>query len=287
MNVKRITRLATMIVALMICLQVSVSAQTKEEVTKAYNDAMALIETDPAGAVSALNAVVEQCATLGEEGEEIKGMASSKIPGLQYKVGYGHYQAKDYAAAIPAFQDAKASATEQEDEELVNRIDKMLPQLHYINGNGKLKAGDREGAQAEYKAALKLNPEYARAYFGMSKTFRGGASWVRDSMFFYADKALEFGNEKTKTTVAKSVSSFLYKKAANANKAKKYNDAIELLEKAISYDTVRKHDRYHYQLGKAYQGLNQKGKACAAYKKVGGKYAKNAQYQLKTVLKCG
>lgn len=281
---KRITRLTALVAVLMVCLQVAVFAQSKEEVTKAYNDAMTLIEENPAGAVDALNAVIEQCATLGEEGDELKGMAQSKIPALQYKVGYNSYKAKDYASAITSFTTAKVSATEINDEELVKRIDKMLPQLHYANGMGKLKAKDTAGALAEFDAAIELNPKYAKAYYGKSKAYR--SPWDQEKMFANVDKALESADDKTKATIIKSTASFLYKKASSANKSKKYQEALDILERAMALDTIGSPARYDYQRGKAFQGLNQKSKACAAYKKVTGKYAKNAKYQMTTVLKC-
>lgn len=286
MNVQKFTRIAigTMAV-LMLMVQVAFAQgqPTLETVTKAFNEAITKANEDPAGTIDALNQVIADAGTLGQEGEEIKGLAESKLAPLYYKVAYGYSQQKQYGEAIPKFEKTLKVAEQYNDAEVKGKVESMLPQLYYIHGSSLLKAKDIEGATANFDKALALNENYAKAHYGRAKVlFKTGK---KDEALALVDKIIGMDDAKTATMASKYAANYLYRKARSANKSGKYNAALDLIAKALKYNKGATHKFYNQQ-GKAYQGLGQKSQACAAYGKVGGKYAKYAKYQMQHKLKC-
>lgn len=286
MNVQKITRFAIgTMAALLLMVQVAFAQgePTLETVTKAYNEAITKANEDPAGTIEALNQVIKDAGTLGEEGEEIKGLAESKLAPLYYKVAYGYSSQKQYAEAIPRFEQTLEVSTQYNDEDVKGKVENMLPQLYYIQGSSLLKAKDAAGADALFDKALALNENYAKAHYGKAKVLF--ATGKMDEGLALIDKIIAMDAGKVSANAAKYAASKLYSKAKSANKGKKHKVALGYITRGLKYNKGAA-DKFYNEQGKAHQGLGQKAKACAAFGKVGGKYAKYAQYQMKHKLKC-
>jgi tetratricopeptide (TPR) repeat protein len=262
--------------------------QDLSEVASSYNDVIKVVKDDPASAKNKLEELLPQAEALGEEGIEIKGKIEDLLPSLQYKTALAAYKAKDLPKAISGFEEAMELAKKYDDSKTMKKIKPKLPAVYYSQGRNVLKAGNVQEADALFDKALALNDKYAKAYYGKSMVLRSDDS---APMFEQLDKAIELAGAESKSAkyFKKGARSFLYKEAKAAVKAKKYQQALDDLQKAIGYDFEgsKDSDRIYVKIGKAYAGLNKKSDACAAYKKVtGAKYKKVADYEMQYTLKC-
>ena len=262
--------------------------QDLTEVASSYNDVIKVANDDPTSAKTQLEELLPKAEALGEEGAEIKDKIENILPSLQYKTALAAYKSKDLPKAISGFEEAMELAKKYDDAKTLKKIKPKLPAVYYSQGRNLLKAGDTQAADALFDKAIALNDKYAKAYYGKSMVLRSGD---RAPMIEQLDKAIELAGAKSKTSKSfkKGARLFLYKEAKAAVKAKKYQQALDDLQKAIGYDfeDSKYSDRIYVELGKAYAGLNKKSDACAAYKKVtGAKYKKVADYEMQYTLKC-
>ncbi|MEM8907163.1 MAG: tetratricopeptide repeat protein, partial [Bacteroidota bacterium] len=227
---------------------------------------------------------------LGEEGAELKGKVEKNIPSMQYKAAVKAYKAKDLKGAIKGFENALALSTTYNNEDIPKQVNPQLPSVYYSYGRSLIKAKDKKGAMAAFDQSIAMNPEFAKAYYGKSMLFRNEK--FRDSMFVYVDKAITLAGDDAKSVAVfkKGTLKHLYSKASSYNKSKQYKKAVTVLEKAMTTyvdDNTKNIGKYHYQMGKAFAGLNKTTDACAAYKKVkAGKYLEAAKYEVQHTLKC-
>jgi len=134
-----------------------------------------------------------------------------------------------------------------------------------------------------------MDENYSRAYYGISKAFRGQSM---DSVLYYTDKAVELAGEDSKAAVGykKGARITTSKAAAKAAKAGKNKKALDMYEKALMYTAasdVKNISKYNYKVGKIYQAMGKSSNACAAYGKVkDAKYAESAKYEMTQKLKC-
>jgi len=262
-------------------------AQSLDEVSKSYNEAIQVANTTPDVSFASFTDLLPKVEALGAEGADIAKKIKDVLPSLQYKTALKAYTAKDMKNAIAGFENAMVLSEKYGNTEIPAQISAKLPALYYSNGNSLLKAKDVKGATAAYNKALTANPNYAKAYYGLSKTFRSQSKI--DSVLFYAQKAIDTAgdNPKNIATFKSGTKKYLYKAASSKAKAKKHKEAIELFKKALEYSNGTKEEKYHYKLGKSYQALGKTADACASYKKVkSGKYLEGAKYEMEQKLKC-
>ena len=262
-------------------------AQSLDEVTKSYNEAIQVANTTPDVSFASFTTLLPKVEALGEEGADIAKKIKDVLPSLQYKTALKAYTAKDMKNAISGFENALVLSEKYENTEIPSQINTKLPALYYSQGNSLLKAKDVTGATAAYNKAMAANPNYAKAYYGLSKAFRSQSKM--DSVLTYAQKAIDIAGDDAKSVgVFKSgTKKYLYKAATAKAKAKKHKEAVELYKKALEYSDGTKEEKYHYKLGKSYQALGKTADACASYKKVtSGKYLEGAKYEMEQKLKC-
>ncbi len=262
-------------------------AQSLEEVTKSYNDAIQVANTTPDVSFASFTDLLPKVEALGEEGADIAKKIKDVLPSLQYKTALKAYNSKDIKNAIAGFENAIVLSDKYENTEIPAQINAKLPALYYSNGNGLLKAKDVSGATAAYNKAIAANPKYAKGYYGLSKTFR--AQSKIDSVLAYAQKAIDAAGDNAKSIASfkSGTKKYLYKAASAKAKGKKHKEAIDLFKKALTYSNGKKEEKYHYKLAKSYQALGKNSDACASYKKIkSGKYLEGAKYEMEQKLKC-
>lgn len=265
------------------------SAQTLEEVTTTYNEAVVNANEQPGVTLEKLTGLLPKSEALGAEAAEITGKITGMLPTLQYNVARAAHEAKDIEGAITGFEKTIELSEKYDNPEMAAQVNKQLPLLYYSKGSTRLKAKDAKGASAAFNQALTLDPNYARAYYGISKTFRGSSM---DSVIYYTDKAIAMAgtNAKEVSSYQKGGRIYFSKAATKAAKAGKNAEAITMFEKALGYtantDAVNL-SKYNYKIGKSLQAMGKTSEACAAYKKVkDAKYLKSAKYEMEQKLKC-
>lgn len=268
------------------CLQTTF-AQSLDEVTKGYNEAIQTANETPEATFKSLTALLPQVEALGDEGAEIAKKITDVLPSLQYKSALALYKSKDITNAITGFENALTLSEKYENTDIPKQIQSKLPSLYYSQGNSLLKAKNIDGALASYNKALAIDEKYPKAVYGLSKVAR--AQSKLDEVLEYADKAIELAGDDAKAVaVFKSgTKKYLYKAGKAKSKAKNHQEAVDLITKALTYGDGSKEEKYYYQLGKNYQALGKSSDACANYKKIkSGKYLEGAKYEMEQKLKC-
>ncbi len=300
-------------------------AQTKNDAIAAYNEGVQLLQSDPAGALTAFEKCLGICETLGEEGDETRALAEIQIPKLHYNMAREDMQAKNYEEAIAKFNLAIQSAEKYNDAKVKESAEKLVPQLHYIVGNAYNKSGDFENAHANYDKAIEYDPMYTRAYLAKGLAYREQGD--DENMKATLDKVIEIGlntnDTKSVETAEKVLQNTYFNTAVKAltaqnmdeaeealkltidygnqsvdayyqlgkiyNSKKQYAEAIAKINKAIEYETGGDEEKakLYYELATSYVGQGNTDAACEAYKKaLFGPYMENAKYQIEHVLKC-
>jgi len=277
------------LILLAIVFSFSLTAQTLDEVTKSYNEAVTGANEKPAETLTTLMALLPKAEALGEEASEITGKITGMLPTLQYNTARMAHDKKDMDGAITGFEKTVALSEKYDNPEMAKQVNDQLPMLYYTQGSAKLKAKDRAGAMTAFNKAIAMDVNYSRAYYGISKGFRGQSM---DSVLYYTDKAVELAGADSKEAAGykKGARITTSKEAAKMAKAGKNLDALAMYEKALMYTSAsdeKNLSKYNYKIAKIYQGMGKTSSACSAYRKVkDAKYAESAKYEMKEKLKC-
>ena len=294
MNVKQIVKVFALVAVVFSFMNFSVlSDGTRKDALSAYNAGSKLANENPKAAIDSLLLALSIAEKLDSNGMDIVAKATKKLPGLYYNVAVKSYKAKQYSQAITELKAAMEVAEKYEDEKTIKRVNKTLYAAYYKEGKGLFKAKNFEAALASFNNSLAVKDDYLTALFYKGRAHKELKQY--DEMLAAFDKVVELGGEDEKkakiVNASKSAAaSGLKAQGKEASKAGNHKDAIGFYEQAITYlpEDEEKRAGYYFEIGKAYQKLNQKSKACEAYKKASfGKYKENAEYKINTDLKCG
>lgn len=322
-NVRKISVLLT---ALVMLVFVNLSkGQTMEEATNAYNLGVELSATDLPKAIQSLINASEIAAKTGDEAIEIRKMAEGQIPLLQYNYATTLYKEKKLDEAITNFILAHDYAVKYNDNSTQAKADDLLPKLYLAKGSGELKDNKLPEALASFDKAIGYDAGFAKAYLSkgvvykkqdnfeamkaaMDKAIETGTATNDEKTVASASKAIadEYIKDANgyfkKGTFAQVISSvdesvkyvdnnveayYLY--ALAYNKLSKWDEAISSADKGLTLEenTPAKQARFHYEIGLAQAGKKNNDEACASFRKAAiGPYTEQANYQIKTVLKC-
>lgn len=269
---------------------------------------------------------IEIASKLGEEGQQIVVGAKAQVPQLYYKIATEDYTAGNIDKAIEEYENAIKFGTEYNDPETVSKSKDNIPKLLYARGNDFYKEKKYQEALASFQRSYELNPGYSRSLFSMGLTYNKLDDFAKMEEFFdkaivaaeaekddkMIEKVKQSGKklamaEGTSKLQAKDYSSSLkyltvalkydstdndtyyYSGLAN-NGLKKWDAAIEALDKGLTM-CANENDEYkakfYFELGNAYKGKGANDKACESFGKAKfGRFVQNADYEMKTVLKC-
>ena len=267
--------------------------QAKANVTKAYDMLNTLGDVE------------------GEEAAALKENCEKLLQAIPYMQGKDLLAAKKYDEAAVKLNEAKAVSEKFSNQEIVNELNELIPQIGLAKATDYLAANDFQNAAAAYEDVIKNNPTNAEAYVRLGyaydklndeakaiSSYEKGievAKAANDAKNLdmaesqlanvYLMKAAEAQKAKKWAEVATAASKSLeLKESANAAllagvgnfQQKKYDPAITALEKAA---TLEKRDaqlqNIAYYLAVSYEAKGNKAKACQNYKKV----VNNAQFK--------
>ena len=172
-------------------------------------------------------------------------------------VAKDYVKAGDYATAVVKAQEASAIAAAMNAD--ASEAEALIPNIYMQQGNVLLKAKDYEGAIKAYSANVALKPANGKAYVNMAAAYdRLGQTDKAEENYLLAAAN---GQEKAAN---KALGNIYLKKALAANKAKSYDQAIEMANKSISFNETSK---AHYIIGLAAQNSNKIALAISSFEK--------------------
>lgn len=300
-------------------------AQTKDEAVNAYNRAVTLVSSDPQQAVNAMREAAE-IASKADDADTIQQMAEQQIPVLQYNYATALYKDKKIDEAIEGYIQAHDFAVQYNDNSTAEKTNELLPKLYLSKGINEYKAGQFEEAVKSYTQAIELDSTVARAWLNMGlaykkldkdtemkqamdkaievgtstndeKTVEAARKTMGDDLLVSANSSFKSNNlQATANKLEEAISyndsnpEIFYLYAVTLNKLSKFDEALAQTQKGLSVeqDDAEKKARFYFEMGNAQMGKGDNTAACDSYKKAAvGKLAESANYQIKTVLKCG
>ncbi|MHC1778475.1 MAG: tetratricopeptide repeat protein [Lentimicrobium sp.] len=322
----KVRKISVLLSALIMLVFVNLSnGQTKEEATNAYNRGVELSATDLPKAIEALLNAADIAAKTGEEAAEIQKMAEGQLPLLQYNYATSLYKEKKLDEAITNFLLAKDYAVKYNDKSTQAKAEDLLPKLYLAKGSGELKESKFTEALASFDKAISYDPAFAKAYLSKGLVYKKQDNFeaMKTAMDKAIETGKASNDEKTVASASKSIADEYIKNANTAfkkgtfaqvitqvdesvkyaddnveayylyalayNKLSKWDEAISSAEKGITLEenTPAKQARFYYEMGLAQAGKKSNDAACASFKKAAvGPMTEQANYQIKTVLKC-
>ncbi|HPD94349.1 MAG: tetratricopeptide repeat protein [Bacteroidales bacterium] len=315
---------AKVLVLLLTVLAFSAFSQTKKEAYDAYNNAVSTYKQNPKGALDDLNKSLDICKQLGEDADEVRVAVEGLIPSVYFQQAMVSYKQKDLQGTLDNLEKAKETALQYENNSIVDRVDKTIPKLYNVMGNSKFKEDKFDEAIKNYSKAIAINPDYVDPYVGLTLSYEKMGN--DDKMIETLNKTIEIAEKNNNAEVLSNTKikakAFYLKKADEAQKEKKYDEVVALLDDAIKYDeydtdiyrlmainynrlerweegitaaskalelskgTADQKAELYFLLATAYQNSNKVNEACEAYKNASyGAFKPNADYQIKQ-LKC-
>jgi tetratricopeptide (TPR) repeat protein len=279
------------------------------------------------GVIAELEKCVTLAKQVGtDEAKGIAVNAEKNLPGFYLQKASKLVEAKKYAEALTAFEATVAAAEKYNNSEVKADAEKPIPQIYYALGAAAFQAKKYAEAITASDEAIARDPNYARAYFikGASYQSLQDEAKMAESYQLAIEKGEAGGDPATAKNAKSQLSRFYYNEGINAMKQKKYDPATASFTKAVAADDTfadayyrmsscynslknwdnaiangekalalrsggdaKATDGIYYELGLAYQGKKDNGKACECFKKVTSEpFLAGAKYQVEVALKC-
>lgn len=315
---------ALLVVGLGLLIPFAGFGQTKKDAVDAYNSAATTYKQDPKAAIDNLLKAIEISDQLGEDATEIKVNSESLIPKAYFELAMALYKQKDLQGTLDNLEKAEETAVKYNDASVKTRVEKTIPKLYNVMGNNKFKEEKYDEAIANYNKALNFNPDFVDPILGITLSYEKLGNEAK--MLEYIDKTIEVAKKSNDAATVSSTTTkaknYFLKQADDAQKDKKYEDAIVSLNNVLKYDgndsevyrlltinynrvekwndgiasalkaidlktgTADEKAELYFLLATAYQKINDNAKACEAYKNASfGTFKPNADYQIQQ-LKC-
>ncbi len=286
----------------------------------------ALKDGNSALALEKYNQTIEMASKLGAEGEQLVAGSKAQIPGIYAKIAADDYKAGNIDKAIAEYENAIKFGELYGTPEIVTKAKENMPKLYYAQGNDLYKAEKFTEALTSYQKSVDLDANYSRSIFGKGLVYSKLKDFDKmDEAFTQALVAAQAeGDPKMVDKINQSAKKLLQAEGATKLQTKAWDTSVKYLNMALKYDETNK-DIYYYlglayngltkwddaitatqkgldlspaendefkakfyfEMGNAYKGKVQNDKACECFKKAAfGRFTENANYEVKTTLKC-
>ena len=323
MKMKRTIKISGLM-ALIAFFTISLTAQTRNDVIKAYNEGAKAAQTDVLAAIAAFENVITISGQVGETADDLKKKATQILPGLYVKAASAAITEKKSAPeVIKAAKTAAAAAEKYGSSTSKENSGRLLVQGYYMMGIDYFNSKDYENSLKAFDSLLVINPDYSAAIYNKALIYRSqdNAEAFEAAIDSFLGK-LDPAKEADKAAQASSTAIEYFRAAGSqANQANNLDEALALLDKAAKYgddkdlfyyyaDVYNKQKNYdkgieaarkgldletgdaeakakfYFQLGLAQAGKGQTSEACASFKNsLYGPFAEPSKAQ-RTNLKC-
>ena len=236
------------------------SAQSLNEAKEAFNSGVEAMETNKAEGLAKFQAALEianQC-TEEEDAAEFIGTCKTAITGAMISIAKEQINEAAYDEAVATLNQAKATAAEFGQDEVIAEADNLIPNVYMRKGSTLLKNKDFAGAVEAFKSLIAVKADDAQAQLLL------GQAQMQSGAMEDAIAALTKAHELGETNAAKLLSSAYLREGQALLKTGKNLEAVEALEKSNSY--VESANAYKL-IASAYTKAGKSAKSIEAYKK--------------------
>jgi tetratricopeptide (TPR) repeat protein len=240
------------------------SAQDINQATESYNNgAMELQMGNNGAALENFLSALTMGEALGEEGAELVANCKKAICSVKLSMAKDLYNAKDFEGAVAAFQEAQKVAEEYGEPDIASEAAELIGQTEMLKfnteGKAAMKAKDFATAIACFSKVLEMDPENGATAIQLGQAYMNSGKFAEAVTAFETAKAN--GQE---ANASKLLSNVYLKQAQAANKAKKYQDAVDFAAK--SNEALENGNAYKIAAS-ALQKLGKNAECIASYEK--------------------
>lgn len=237
MKLRNLSKTAGLVV-LMVLSTVTLKAQGRNDVIKAYNEGASVAQTDPQAAIKAFEKVVSLSAQVGDSAADLRQKAEKVIPSLYYNIASDALTAKKPASEVIHAAKKAVAAAEKYD----NATTKQNANLMLIKGYNNLAAeyfskDDYKNALSSFDSVLMINPEYSSTIYNKALIYmkQGDSENFEKSVDQYIAISKK-ANDDAKVKQASSLAlGYFRASGAKSDQANKLDEAIASLNKAAKY----------------------------------------------------
>ncbi len=282
-------KVSTLSIITLMLFSIAAFGQTMNDAAKAYNAGLKLIDEDPKAALEKFQETAKICEEIGPEAETTKIKAETQIPTCYYKIGYKAYKEKNYAEALNQFKKA-AETGDTFNPEIKEKAENYIPALYFIIGYSEYKKENYAGAIENFDKSLGLDEKFVKSHYFKALSYYKQEQFEKAAEFFLNTIEYAEGNEAKYSKKAENIIAEVLTIVGVKKRENKLNEeSVEYLEKALKHaeDTPGEKAKIYFELGNTYKAMDNKAKACEAYKNAAhGDYKANAEYEIKNVLNC-
>ena len=221
-----------LIVAAAVMSAVTVSAQDLAQATETYNNgAMELQMGNNALALEHFQNALSMAETLGDDAIDLVNNCKKAICSTSLSIAKELYNAKDFEAAITAFEKAKSVAETYGEAEIAEEAAELTGQTWKLKYNTDAKAAmsakNYDEAAANFKKVLEIDPNNGNTAIQLAQAY------MKSSKLDEALEALETAKANGQEANAnKMISQIFLMKAQASLKAKNYQAVMDLAAKS-------------------------------------------------------
>lgn len=296
------------------------------DVKSSFNQAVQMEKINPEAAISSYENVIELADQVGgEEADQIKEQALTRIPKMYYESAKKHAGAKDYETSVEMLDSSIEGFDAIGDKRSSARSLNTILSIRNVQGATALNDGNYTEALGFYDDALQRDPSYTKGYLGKLLIYdkmedvdkmeeiammglqvcdqerdnrtAGDIKKVMRTHFFNdaqtamaeQDYAKAESNLKSSLEYGNNNVIVHYQLGLAQKGQEKWSDAVESFNEALTLEQggADEKAKIYFELGGAYQSLGQNAQACEAYKSaLYGEFAEAARYQIDNVLGC-
>lgn len=263
MKLRSINYLVAFLMVATIFTQVA-EAQDREQVVLKYNEGVELAQAgEDLAAIEVFEETLELTEAASDEFEDIRTRARTQIPQLYFRHAADLFRSGNIESAINAFEETISIAEQYGDENTKARSEGNLPRLYLSLGNGYYRNEQLDAALDAYNSALELNPNYPRAIYQKGLVFRqqNDLEGAMEQFDAAIDMSLNTGDMDMVDRASDAAKDYLVYVGANAIEDENFSTAVELLNRAATYDDSSAEVNYrlaevHNNLGNWDQAIN-------------------------------
>lgn len=333
-HIKKIT-LKILFGLLLVGFTTNVMAQDRGAAVQAFNKALELAKANEfQQAIEMYNQAIAQAEQIGEEGQDIIERSEKQLPSIYYQKALAQYKAfqkekslSSLETAIEQFEEANRMSSEYGNESIAQKAEQVVTQLFYTKSILQFKTGNHSESLTSLDQALERNPNYSKAYYQKGIVLKNQESSDFEKALTKFDRAIEVGNKTNDNQIVRRATEaahdeLLYR-GVKATEAKRYSEALSLLERALEYnpesadahyrlaETYNKQARWdqaithankalelesggrteqakiYFELGTAFKNQGNVENACSSFKNAAfGSFKSPAEHQMEYELKC-
>lgn len=246
MKLRNLTKTAGLLVILVFST-VTVKAQGRNDVIKAYNEGAGAVQTDPQAAIKAFENVVSLSKQVGDSATDLRQKAVKVLPSLYYNVASDAFSAKKPASEIiQAAKKAVAAADKYENTSTKQNSNLILIKAYNNLAGEYFSKDDYNNALASFDSVLMINPEYSSTIYNKSLIYmkQGNSDDFEKNIDHYIAN-MKAANDEAKVKQASNLAlGYFRASGAKSDQANKLDEALISLTKAGKYGDDK--DLFYY-----------------------------------------